>query len=89
MFSLFVSVNAVSIMRVSLPVGWLRSLIFCFHRDAAGMYRMFFFPKPKLLRRYYIEFPAFMTASMNSVYWGENLDLIKVGAQSGTSSFSQ
>ena len=52
MLSLFVSIDAFSITRVSMPI----------EVDTAGM-----------------------TANTNSVYGGKNLDLIKVGAQAGTS----
>ena len=74
MLSVFVSIDAFSITRLSMPV----------EVDAAGMYRVFFPPTPKPLSRHYLQFPVYMTANINSVYWGKNLDLTKVGAQAGT-----
>ena len=74
MLSVFVSINAFSIIRVSMPV----------EVDAAGMDRAFIPPRPKPPSRHYLQFPMYMTANINSVYWGKNLDLTKVGAQAGT-----
>ena len=61
MLSVFVSINAFSITRVSMPV----------EVDAAGMYRAFFPPRPKPPSRHYLQFPVYMTANTNSVYWGK------------------
>ena len=75
MLSLFVSIDAFSITRVSMPV----------QVNAAGMHGVFPPPRPKPPSRYDIQFPVYMTANSNSVYWGKNFDLIKVGAQAGSS----
>ena len=74
MLSLFVSIDAFSITRVSMPI----------EVDTAGMHGVFP-PLGRNRRARIIQFPVYMTANTNSVYGGKNLDLIKVGAQAGTS----
>lgn len=55
MLSLFVSIDAFSITRVSMPV----------EVDTTGMHGVFPPPRPKPPSTYYIQFPVYMTANTN------------------------